>query len=78
MIPQEETVPAGDCIIMEFGPERDRTDKLCDSYAESGAREVSTVTEDGQVIELGEAADNEPSPVKSLDGIETVSEDEDA
>lgn len=25
-------VPPGDCIIVEFGPERDRTDKLCVQY----------------------------------------------
>ena len=26
------TVPAGDCVIIEFGPEKDKTDHLCRSY----------------------------------------------
>lgn len=26
------SVPPGDCLIIEFGPEKDRTDKLCESY----------------------------------------------
>lgn len=26
------TVPPGDCIIFEFGPEKERADQLCDSY----------------------------------------------
>ena len=25
-------VPKGDCVIVEFGPMRDRTDKVCKSY----------------------------------------------
>ncbi len=25
-------IPPGDCIIIEFGPERDKTDRLCQSY----------------------------------------------
>lgn len=28
----EQKVPPGDCIIVEFGPPKDRTDKLCQSY----------------------------------------------
>jgi hypothetical protein len=30
-------VPAGDCVIFEFGPTRDRTDKLCRQY---GIRDI--------------------------------------
>ncbi|HVI69440.1 MAG TPA: hypothetical protein VM581_03190 [Magnetospirillaceae bacterium] len=29
---KEPTVPAGDCIIIEFAPPKDRTDKLCKQY----------------------------------------------
>lgn len=29
---KEATVPAGDCIIIEFAPLKDRTDKLCKQY----------------------------------------------
>lgn len=29
---KEENVPPGDCIIMEFSPAKDRTDKLCKQY----------------------------------------------
>ena len=25
-------VPAGDCIIVEYGPKKEQTDKLCRSY----------------------------------------------
>lgn len=31
-IAQHSEVPPGDCIIMEFGPLKDRTDKLCKQY----------------------------------------------
>jgi hypothetical protein len=27
------SVPAGDCIVIEFGPDKDRTDHLCRSFA---------------------------------------------
>ncbi len=32
VIDQVSTVPPGDCLIVEFGEEKDRTDKLCLSY----------------------------------------------
>lgn len=32
MISPQGQVPPGDCIIFEFGPEKDRTDYLCPSY----------------------------------------------
>lgn len=32
LIAPYSAVPQGDCIIVEFGPSRDRTDKLCRSY----------------------------------------------
>lgn len=31
-ITQDSEVPPGDCVIFEFGPARDRTDKLCEQY----------------------------------------------
>lgn len=31
-IGKHEQVPAGDCLIVEFGPKTDRTDKLCRQY----------------------------------------------
>lgn len=31
-ISRHPTVPPGDCIIFEFGPARDQTDKLCEQY----------------------------------------------
>jgi hypothetical protein len=31
-ISRHSDVPPGDCIIFEFGPPRDRTDKLCEQY----------------------------------------------
>lgn len=32
VIRDESQVPPGDCIIMEFAPEKPRTDKLCEQY----------------------------------------------
>lgn len=32
LISPYSAVPAGDCVIVEFGPVRERTDKLCRSY----------------------------------------------
>lgn len=32
VITDDPNVPPGDCIIFEFGPTRDRTDKLCEQY----------------------------------------------
>lgn len=32
VISPESKVPPGDCIIFEFGPQKDRTDKLCNQY----------------------------------------------
>lgn len=31
-IAKHETVPAGDCVIMEFAPAKERTNKLCKQY----------------------------------------------
>lgn len=41
---KEATVPAGDCIIIEFAPRMDRTDKLCKQY---GVRDKDRCTEFG-------------------------------
>lgn len=41
---KEATVPAGDCIIMEFAPRMDYTDKLCKQY---GVRDTSRCTQFG-------------------------------
>lgn len=32
LITHEQKVPPGDCLIFEFGPVREQTDKLCQSY----------------------------------------------
>lgn len=32
VISPESQVPPGDCLVIEFGPVRDRTDKICDFY----------------------------------------------
>lgn len=31
-ITDDSNVPPGDCVIFEFGPKKDRTDKLCEQY----------------------------------------------
>lgn len=33
VISPEATIPPGDCLIVEFAEEKDRTDKICDFYA---------------------------------------------
>jgi hypothetical protein len=43
-ITDESDVPPGDCIIFEFGPVRDRTDKLCEQY---GVRDTSRCADFG-------------------------------
>lgn len=43
-IRDESIVPPGDCIIVEFGKERDRTDRLCEQY---GVRDSKRCTEFG-------------------------------
>jgi len=40
----EATVPPGDCIIVEFSPLKDKTDKLCEQY---GARDTERCVEFG-------------------------------
>lgn len=37
VIYEDPNVPPGDCIIFEFGPEREKTDKLCEQY---GVRDI--------------------------------------
>ena len=37
VITDDPNVPPGDCVIFEFGPERDKTDKLCEQY---GIRDI--------------------------------------
>jgi hypothetical protein len=56
-IAQESQVPPGDCVIFEFGPIRERTDKLCEQYGvrdqakcsrfgvEADKREICEITE---------------------------------
>lgn len=39
-----DQVPPGDCVIFEFGPTRDRTDKLCKQY---GVRDVNRCAQFG-------------------------------
>ena len=41
---KEATVPAGDCIIIEFAPPKNRTDKLCKQY---GVRDIDRCEEFG-------------------------------
>lgn len=41
---KEATVPAGDCVIIEFAPAKDRTDKLCKQY---GVRDIERCGEFG-------------------------------
>lgn len=45
-------VPAGDCVIFEYGPARDRTDKLCKQYGvrDKDKCEQFGVTGDGRKI----------------------------
>lgn len=43
-IRDESIVPPGDCIIIEFGKNRDRTDRLCEQY---GVRDSKRCTEFG-------------------------------
>lgn len=44
VITQDPNVPPGDCIIMEFGPSREKTDKLCEQY---GIRDISRCSQFG-------------------------------
>ncbi len=44
VIRDESVVPPGDCIIIEFGPVRDTTDKLCRQY---GVRDIDRCVEFG-------------------------------
>lgn len=51
-ISPEPNVPPGDCVIFEFGPSRDQTDKLCEQY---GVRDLDRchqfgVTDDQSAI----------------------------
>lgn len=41
---KEPTVPAGDCLIIEFAPRKDRTDKLCKQY---GVRDMERCAQFG-------------------------------
>lgn len=43
-ITDDSNVPDGDCIIFEFGPPRDQTDKLCEQY---GIRDIDRCEEFG-------------------------------
>jgi hypothetical protein len=36
-ITRDSNVPPGDCVIFEFGPVRERTDKICEQY---GVRDI--------------------------------------
>ena len=38
VITDDPNVPPGDCIIVEFGPEREKTDRLCEQY---GIRDIA-------------------------------------
>ncbi len=44
VIRDNPNIPPGDCVIFEFGPARDRTDKLCEQY---GVRDVDRCLEFG-------------------------------
>lgn len=48
----EDTVPPGDCVIVEFGPKKDKTDKLCQGYGE---------VDNLRCTEFGVSADNKSS-----------------
>ena len=44
VISGEPNVPPGDCVIFEFGPSRDKTDKLCEQY---GIRDIDRCSQFG-------------------------------
>ncbi len=44
VITDDPNVPPGDCVIFEFGPEREKTDKLCEQY---GIRDMDRCEEFG-------------------------------
>lgn len=47
----DSNVPPGDCVIFEFGPEVEKTDKLCDQY---GIRDIERCEEFGVLPEQRE------------------------
>lgn len=69
VIADDSNVPDGDCVIFEFGPARERTDKLCSQYGirdiekcerygvEESKRGICTMHEvdkDGNIVKEGE------------------------
>jgi len=44
IINEEPNIPPGDCLVIEFGPTKERTDKLCSQY---GLRDVNRCEEFG-------------------------------
>ena len=72
----DSNVPPGDCIIFEFGPTRDTTDKLCEQY---GIRDIDRCEEFGveqdkrSICELREVQNTttESVDVSTFENIET-------
>ena len=72
VITDDPNVPPGDCVIFEFGPSRDKTDKLCEQY---GIRDIDRCAQFGvaenqrEICELTQtnfsASDTEPSTESS-------------
>lgn len=51
-VSRHSEVPPGDCVIFEFGPMRDKTDKLCEQY---GIRDIDRCAQFG--VESGKVCD---------------------
>lgn len=60
----ESSVPPGDCIIVEFGAEKERTDKPCGSYKVQQQLDKIRPAQ-GQTIEPDEEAPNLDTPVST-------------
>ena len=60
----ESSVPPGDCIIVEFGAEKERTDKLCESYKVQQQLDKIRPAP-GQTIEPDEESPNLDTPVST-------------
>lgn len=66
---KEPTVPAGDCVIIEFAPLKDRTDKLCKQY---GVRDIERCVQFGvpangtHVCDIRETKDAKSDPCAVL------------
>lgn len=79
VITDDPNVPPGDCIIFEFGPEREKTDKLCEQY---GIRDIDRCAEFGvadnqrAICELTQVNYDESMTVPKEQAAPVVEEDE--